>query len=165
MSLTDDERAYALSRLELGAYYYSFAPTNESTIDLILGAVAAAGKSYHHTEDWDMEYEGRSVLDMIQDAAQEGADEITRLRAECKLLRTAHKQAVELCLQNSIATGHADDSSMLMAEVIQQIDEIRAEVKRRGKMLRRIKMYLLKNPLPDGYWGKIVAEIEALTDE
>lgn len=36
----------------LDAYYYSFEPTGDPHIDLILGAVARAGKMYHHTEMW-----------------------------------------------------------------------------------------------------------------
>lgn len=34
------------------AYYYGFSKTGDPGVDAILQAVAAAGKAYHHTEDW-----------------------------------------------------------------------------------------------------------------
>ena len=72
------EVLYAPDR-RMNAYYYSFDPTGQPAIDAILSAVAHAGKGYHHTESWhdDGEWsrwgEGRSVVDVIQAAANEAA--------------------------------------------------------------------------------------------
>ena len=46
--------------------------------------------------------------------------EITRLRADLE-------RAVQLCLQHSIATGHADTADQLMDEVILQVQELRKQ--------------------------------------
>lgn len=65
------------------AYYYSFDETKEPIVDTILSAVGAAGKAYHHTQDWNEPYDnGKSVVDLIQDAANAARDEIMRLRAD-----------------------------------------------------------------------------------
>jgi len=59
--------------MSFNAYYYSFQPTGNEDIDSILKAVAAAGKSFHNTEDWNEEHDwhnnGVSVADSIQYAA------------------------------------------------------------------------------------------------
>jgi len=34
------------------AYYYSFEPTGDEDIDLLLASFALAGKLAHHTENW-----------------------------------------------------------------------------------------------------------------
>lgn len=65
--------------LRMDAYYYSFKPTGVREIDLILSAVACAGKSYHHTESWNEEaceregLSGTSPIEWIQNAANEAA--------------------------------------------------------------------------------------------
>lgn len=78
--LSDDDRAYCLRRLRGGAYYYSFAPTGVPEIDLILGAISAAGKSYHHTEQWDEGevYDAGTCIDLIQGAANEAAEALRK---------------------------------------------------------------------------------------
>jgi len=67
------------------AYYYGFEPTGVGTIDAILSAIAIAGKSAHHTENWDEESEygyytghlglvdGDSAVDLIQKNADRAA--------------------------------------------------------------------------------------------
>jgi hypothetical protein len=58
----------------LRAYYYSFEPTGNDTIDAILEAVAMAGKGCHHTEDWGIKDDaGLSYVQKIQNAADEAA--------------------------------------------------------------------------------------------
>jgi hypothetical protein len=65
--------------LRMDAYYYGFTPTGVREIDLILSAVACAGKSYHHTEDWNDDgsappyLEGNSPVEWIQNAANKAA--------------------------------------------------------------------------------------------
>ena len=59
--------------LRMNAYYYEFTPTGVLPIDRILSAVAAAGKSYHHTEMWTDDSDGPSLVDRIQEAANNAA--------------------------------------------------------------------------------------------
>ena len=74
---------------ELRAYYYSFAPTGQREVDLILYAVARAGKAFHHTSQWaddKMEgfyehCEGDTCEQWIQNAANKAAAELATLRA------------------------------------------------------------------------------------
>lgn len=57
---------------DMRAYYYGFTPTGCFEIDVILEAVAQAGKAYHDTSSWnDDEY---SMVDRIQDAANRAAE-------------------------------------------------------------------------------------------
>lgn len=79
----------------MDAYYYSFVPTGVAAVDKVLGAVACAGKAYHHTDDWCVDtpayddHTGPTPVDWIQNAAFEVAAEITALRAENERLRAA----------------------------------------------------------------------------
>lgn len=66
--------------LRMSAYYYSFEPTGVPEIDMILSAVACAGKAYHHTESWNDEpgwqmlpHEGNTPVEWIQNAADKAA--------------------------------------------------------------------------------------------
>lgn len=65
--------------LERGAYYYSFQPTGDGAIDLILGAISIAGKQFHNTEDWATPLgvlaDANTVIDLIQQAANDAARE------------------------------------------------------------------------------------------
>ena len=64
----------------MDAYYYGFEPTGVAVIDRILSAVACAGKSFHHTEEWENEdlfapdhLRGKSCREWIQSAADDAA--------------------------------------------------------------------------------------------
>lgn len=66
--------------LNLGGYYIGFTLTGVFEIDLILSAVARAGKAYHHTADWgdetppyDPRFRGSTPQDWIQNAANDAA--------------------------------------------------------------------------------------------
>ena len=89
----------------MDAYYYDFEFTKNASIDKILGAVACAGKAYHHTQDWcDKtspydDHTGETPTEWIQNAALEAADEIDRLRAENERLR-ASAEALEKALNS-----------------------------------------------------------------
>lgn len=61
-------------KLNMRAYYHTFESTGEMGADRILSAVASAGKSAHHTADWDEEWKN------IQSAAVETAGEIAELK-------------------------------------------------------------------------------------
>jgi hypothetical protein len=64
---------------KLDGYYIGFEPTGNFAIDKILGAVACAGKAYHHTDSWNDEtspyddHNGRNPNEWIQSAANEAA--------------------------------------------------------------------------------------------
>ena len=66
--------------LRMDAYYYQFDPTGVPEIDLILCAVATAGKAYHHTDQWSEEcaplgepLSGETPTAWIQNAAIDAA--------------------------------------------------------------------------------------------
>jgi hypothetical protein len=71
--------------MRMAAYYYNFDKTGVPEIDRILSAVACAGKSYHHTEDWNDSpsfvwpgHVGETPVDWIQNAANDAADMIKK---------------------------------------------------------------------------------------
>lgn len=72
------------------AYYFGFEPTGVPEIDLILSAVACAGKSFHHTEHWlDScepwdHHEGNSPAEWIHNAATKAAAAMRDARGESK---------------------------------------------------------------------------------
>lgn len=77
--------------LRMTAYYYGFYDTGVREIDLILSAVACAGKAFHHTQDWNDDctwigHEGDTPEAWIQNAGRKAADEIEHLRAELAAL-------------------------------------------------------------------------------
>ena len=76
-----------MTDLRMDAYYYFFEPTGVYEIDLILSAVACAGKAYHHTEAWQDEtpkyhpdFDGECPQDWIQSTADKAAKMINDLR-------------------------------------------------------------------------------------
>ena len=76
--------------LRMNAYYYSFEPTGVPAIDLILSAVAHAGKAYHHTVGWtepepaEPPFRGDTHAEWIQNAANDAAAIFTPAGAERK---------------------------------------------------------------------------------
>ena len=73
--------------IRMEAYYYSFASTGVPAIDVILSAVACAGKAYHHTDDWGDNsspyhelHRGECPVDWIQNAADDAAKSILTAR-------------------------------------------------------------------------------------
>lgn len=87
------------NKLRMDAYYYGFDETGQPDIDLILSAVACAGKSFHHTDQWNDEdspwpgHSGNSPIEWIANAALSAAQEMARLKAENEALR---KQIADL---------------------------------------------------------------------
>lgn len=78
--------------LRMRAYYYDFSPTGVRAVDKVLSAVACAGKAFHSTSEWNEDakwtgHTGDTPVDWIQNAADEAALEIERLRAERAELR------------------------------------------------------------------------------
>lgn len=76
--------------LRMSAYYYEFTPTGVREIDLILSAVASAGKAFHHTEDWHDDltgwdygpFEGSTPIEWIQNAANAAAAALAQPKAD-----------------------------------------------------------------------------------
>lgn len=63
------------------AYYYSFQLTGVEKVDNLLRAIARAGKSFHHTDQWadPQEWLGhKSYVDLIQESANELAEEFAK---------------------------------------------------------------------------------------
>lgn len=100
-------------KLRLQAYYYGFSETGVRSIDLVLRAVSAAGKLFHHTDQWTSEVDypvedvrGSSPVDWIQNAADDAAVDLAttqaaleaktaeceRLRQDCQRLDSAFKK-------------------------------------------------------------------------
>lgn len=72
----------------MDAYYYGFQMTGVLAVDLILSAVACAGKAYHHTEDWNNDCDpyhqrlrGTTPVLWIENAAHDAAALIRSLAA------------------------------------------------------------------------------------
>ena len=85
MNITEEDREVCRAMLKRGAYYFCFEPTGDEAIDLILGAICAAGKGYHHTESWDDDDAYRddvSYIELIQALAYEAADKADVFRSE-----------------------------------------------------------------------------------
>jgi hypothetical protein len=65
--------------LRMEAYYYGFESTQCREVDLILSAIACAGKAFHHTDDWNdyaspyPPHEGETPIAWIQNAAAKAA--------------------------------------------------------------------------------------------
>lgn len=54
------------------AYYYGFTLTGVKEVDIILSAVAVAGKCFHNTDQWNIPieyYDNLSAAEIIQEAA------------------------------------------------------------------------------------------------
>lgn len=104
-------------QLRMDAYYYGFDETGVSEVDLILSAVACAGKSFHHTDQWNDEdspwpgHTGNSPIEWIRNAAASAAQEMARLKAENERL-----QASLLGYQMG-AKAEAEEADRLRGEV------------------------------------------------
>lgn len=80
--------------LRMNAYYYSFDPTGERVIDVVLSAVAWAGKAHHHTQYWTDTDLGESQVQQIQGAADNAAREVATLRARVAELEAALRAVI-----------------------------------------------------------------------
>lgn len=73
--------------LRMDAYYYGFGLTGIHAVDLILSAVACAGKAFHHTDCWFDEstpYDGHSgstPVEWIQNAGNAAAEQFAKINA------------------------------------------------------------------------------------
>jgi len=106
-----------LVRKDLDAYYYGFEATGCAPVDLILGAVAQAGKSHHATEDWNEPMAGSTLCaaDNIQLAAH--------LAAKSVEARTTVTQDTEVLLRDMLFWLRRGDLSSAKAEYYAQRTE------------------------------------------
>lgn len=86
--LSDKDLQLCKERINHHAYYYKFEPTGCEPIDLIIGALHYAGKSYHHTQDWNNEsgtgdIDADSIVDLIQRTLNEAAGIIPETKCTC----------------------------------------------------------------------------------
>jgi hypothetical protein len=78
-------RFIASPELRMNAYYFQFEPTGVREVDMILSAIADAGHTFHHTEDWNDENEacaphvGKTPVEWIQNAANAAAETVRNL--------------------------------------------------------------------------------------
>lgn len=108
------------NELRMDAYYYSFESTGVPEIDLILSAVACAGKAYHHTMCWQDEcewepHEGKAPVDWIYNAAVRAAEEIKKLRQRERHAdepSLSHFAVLSICeaYESGVGMGLRDDS-------------------------------------------------------
>lgn len=75
--------------LNFSSYYVNLTPTGAYPIDLVLSAVARAGKAYHHTSDWlepdaypEAPFEGDTWRDRIDNAGKRAAELVIALQTE-----------------------------------------------------------------------------------
>jgi hypothetical protein len=128
-----------MSELRMAAYYYGFDKTDSREIDLILSAVASAGKGYHHTDSWNNDtfedgvsycgnFKGKNYIEWIQNAANEAAKKIQSLEAEIKLLKAqAHfieKEATEkLEKENAEMRNRCDEFYVNNQKIIKSLED------------------------------------------
>lgn len=96
----DKNSLYENSR-SFDAYYYSFSPIGEYRFDVILHAVAKAGKAYHGTEDWGNEtapytehLSGESPVDWIWNAVASANGEFQEVKRQRDSLLEALRDMV-----------------------------------------------------------------------
>lgn len=145
------EALYAPDR-RMRAYYYSFDPTGQPAIDAILSAAAHAGYGYHHTESWgdDDEWsqwgEGRSVVDVIQAAANEAALALLDAAEERDRLRSLADAAIR--------------SDM---EARQELDALLAERDALAAKIERVRA--LHQPVEVACWPCLASDCDHDDDE
>lgn len=76
-------------RASLSGYYIGFDGTGVDAVDDILRAIAAAGKAYHHTRDWQENLYGNDFS--YEELIQEMANRCSRVLREV-LSRNTKKQ-------------------------------------------------------------------------
>jgi len=105
----------------MDAYYFGFEPTGVAAIDKILSAVACAGKSFHHTEDWREKVDharaphasGVSCQDWIQTAANDAAAMLSAAPPGYKLVPLEPTPQMLVELFRGYVTREAAYSAML----------------------------------------------------
>ena len=102
--------------MRMNAYYYSFDKTEVNKIDLILSAVAHAGKAFHHTDQWNEKigYQiedttGSTPVEWIQNAANAAAKEFQRIPELEQRIRELEQQSQRDALDGQAALDEANN--------------------------------------------------------
>lgn len=105
------------NRRAFDAYYYGFIPTRCYPVDVILHAVAKAGKSFHHTEEWGTKVEpytehlsGYCPVDWIENAASQAAERMKQLEASNAELLEA-LQALDAAYKRLRPSGYPESDA------------------------------------------------------
>lgn len=115
--MDNDLRAAAeADDFRMDAYYYYFDATGERAIDIVLSAIACAGKAFHHTECWQDEcglyetvHRGDTPVAWIQNAASDAAEYVKQLRADRDAL--AERVKVLVCALQDARTQIDEDNA------------------------------------------------------
>lgn len=142
-------------KLRMQAYYYGFSETGKRPIDLILSAVACAGKSYHSTEDWLNECQswthlrGNTPADWIQNAADDAAADYDALQA----------RVVELDSLSMLSAKELGECMQQRDTALADLATAREECERLRGLLRRVLLALIPDKaLASDQQKKLVVE-------
>lgn len=108
-----------MTALRMDAYYYSFDATGDDAIDLILSAVASAGKAFHHTGEWTEPinvsrygpFTGETFAEVIQNAANNAARVRSEVSGESVLVDVKELKAAYLLAGDCVADSERPNLS------------------------------------------------------
>lgn len=129
-------------KLKLQAYYYGFSETGVRSIDLVLRAVSAAGKLFHHTDQWTSEINypvenvrGPAPVDWIQNAADDAADAYKKLQSTLATTQAALEAKEKECELAAKYVEQEYNGASLPDSPVLALLEIARE---RGKQFERV---------------------------
>lgn len=142
--MTDQIKPADENLLRMDAYYYGFDATGVESVDIILSAIAHAGKAFHHTEDWNNEcgergderIKGKSAVDWIQNAAEDAAFTVKDLIARIDALKA------QVAAQEQ---SHRDILQSVGEEATRQIEALEAVRKRQRAELDAAEINSTRN--------------------
>lgn len=112
--------------LRMNAYYYEFTPTGNEEIDLVLSAVACAGKAYHDTSEWGDEcgfsyhpHKGATPIDWIQNAANKAANSQSELEKLNQELAAVLKKVLHVGLDEGQSVSEEKKAGKVWDEINQ----------------------------------------------
>lgn len=100
--------------LRMDAYYYGFTDQKSPELQLVLSAVACAGKAFHHTEDWNDAaspyegHEGVTPIEWIERAAEKADTALVETRDRLHAANNALTIA-QIALRRISASDTASD--------------------------------------------------------
>lgn len=155
--MTDQIKPADENLLRMDAYYYGFDATGVESVDIILSAIAHAGKAFHHTEDWNNEcgergderIKGKSAVDWIQNAAEDAAFTVKDLIARIDALKA--QVAAQEQSHKDILQAVGEEATRQLAEKDKRIAELEAKL---GRVRDWIKFAANSE-------GGIISELEA----
>lgn len=162
--MTDQIKPADENLLRMDAYYYGFDATGVESVDIILSAIAHAGKAFHHTEDWNNEcgergderIKGKSAVDWIQNAAEDAAFTVKDLIARIDALKA------QVAAQEQ---SHKDILQSVGEEATRQIAELTKDQEDWRKGVGFISACLGLDTLSTVDLGERALEIRAANEE